>query len=61
MATNSITNESPEAWHVLICGLALDGDYFELGEGITIRRLPNALSVFDLAAAGAVGFREWAV
>jgi len=34
---------------------------FDLGESITIRRLITPLSVFDLAAVGAVGFREWAV
>jgi hypothetical protein len=51
----------PDAWHVLVCGLPLKGDTFDLGESLTIRRLVNPLSVFDLAALGAVGFREWAV
>ena len=51
----------PEAWHVLVCGLSLVGDSLDLGESLTIRRLVHPLSVFDLAAAGASGFREWAV
>jgi hypothetical protein len=53
--------KSPDAWHVLVCGLQLVGDSFDLGESIAIRRLIHPLSVFDLAAVGAVGFREWAV
>jgi hypothetical protein len=51
----------PEAWHVLVCGLPLLADSLDLGESLTVRRLVQPLSVFDLAAAGAVGFREWAV
>ena len=51
----------PDAWHVLVCGLPLVGDSLDLGESLTIRRLVHPLSVFDLAAVGAVGFREWAV
>lgn len=51
----------PDSWHVLIIGLPLTEDAFDLGAGLTIRRLLRALSTFDLAAAGAVGLREWAV
>jgi len=29
--------------------------------GLTLRRIPDKLTVFDLAAAGSVGFREWAL
>lgn len=61
MDSNLMSDEIDKAWHVLVCGLSLDQDSFDLGEGLIIQRLPNALSVFDLAAAGAVGFREWAV
>lgn len=50
-----------DAWHVLVCGLPLVGDSLDLGEALTVRRLIHPLSVFDLAAVGAVGFREWAV
>lgn len=32
-----------------------------MGPGVSIKRLDSNLSVFDLAAAGAVGFREWAM
>lgn len=55
------SESKPDAWHVLVCGLPLHGDSFDLGESLTIRRLVHPLSVFDLAAVGAVGFREWAV
>jgi hypothetical protein len=32
-----------------------------LAPGLTLVPLDSSLSVFDLAAAGAVGFREWAM
>lgn len=50
----------PEAWYVLVCGLPLAENSFDLGSSITLRRLLTPLSVFDLAAVGAVGFRQWA-
>jgi hypothetical protein len=49
-----------DAWHVLVCGLPLADDTFELGSSLSLQRLVTPLSVFDLAAAGAVGFRAWA-
>jgi Apea-like HEPN len=52
---------SLETWYVLVCGLPLAGDSFNLGSSLGLRRLLAPLSVFDLAAVGAVGFREWAV
>jgi hypothetical protein len=45
---------------VLVCGLPLANDSLDLGSSLVLRRLKSRLSVFDLAAAGAVGFREWA-
>jgi hypothetical protein len=50
----------PDTWNVLVCGLPLAGETFDLGSSLTLRRLQAPLTVFDLAAAGAVGFREWA-
>jgi len=50
----------PKALHVLVCDLPMSEDSLELGRHLSIRRLMNPLSVFDLAAVGAVGFREWA-
>lgn len=50
----------PETWYVLVCGLSLAADYFDLGSSLTLRRLVTPLSVFDLAGVGAAGFREWA-
>src|SRR5579871_6463630 len=51
----------PDVWNVLVCGLPLAEDSFDLGSSLTLRRIVAPLSVFDLAAAGAVGFREWAI
>lgn len=51
----------PPAWHVLVCGVELDAPTYQLTSTLRLVRLPTHLSVFDLAAAGAVGFREWAV
>jgi hypothetical protein len=48
-------------WYVLIAGLARPKDPLTLAPGLSLVPLESALSVFDLAAAGAVGFREWAV
>jgi hypothetical protein len=52
---------APDSWYVLVCGLPLATDKLDLGSSLEIRRLLRPLSVFDLAGAGAVGFREWAV
>jgi hypothetical protein len=49
-----------QSWNVLVCGLPLASDVFDLGSSLIIRRLHTSLSVFDLAACGAAGFREWA-
>lgn len=48
-------------WHVLIAGLSRPEAALALGPGLTLIPLESGLSVFDLAAAGAVGFREWAL
>jgi len=52
---------APENWYVLVCGLPLGADRLDFGSSLEIRRLVSPLSVFDLASAGAVGFREWAI
>jgi len=48
-------------WYILIWNLDFEGLSLKLGPGISIRRLDDDISVFDLAAAGAAGFREWAM
>ena len=54
-----------EAYHgnryVLIWNLEVEESLLKLGPGVYIRRLDGDISVFDLAAAGAAGFREWAM
>lgn len=55
----------PEArdgnWYVLIAGLSRPTSALTLAPGVSLRPLEQPLSVFDLASAGAVGFRSWAV
>jgi hypothetical protein len=46
-------------WYVLVCNLKIPTN-LPLAPGLTLRPLGAPLSIFDLAAAGAVGFREWA-
>jgi hypothetical protein len=53
--------EQPEAWYVLVCSLPLEFDTFTLGSHLTIQRIRNPLTIFDLASVGSVGFREWAI
>ena len=48
-------------WYILLWNLDVEGPFVQLGSGVSIRRLDCNLSVFDLAAAGAAGFREWAM
>ncbi|WP_337289054.1 hypothetical protein [Candidatus Methylomirabilis sp.] len=48
-------------WYVLMMGLARPETPLTLAPGLTLVPLDSPLSVFDLAAAGAVGFREWAI
>jgi hypothetical protein len=55
------TDSMPEHYFVLLAGLQLDSAELSLGPGLVLRRLEEPISVFDLAAAGATGFREWAV
>lgn len=48
-------------WFVLVAGLPRPTTTLTLAPGISLRPLEEPLSVFDLASAGAVGFRSWAV
>jgi Apea-like HEPN len=56
---------SPEGhdgnWYVLISGLPRPATALTLAPGVSLRPLEQPLSIFDLASAGAVGFRGWAV
>ncbi|MBN9398721.1 MAG: hypothetical protein J0I17_00960 ['Candidatus Kapabacteria' thiocyanatum] len=48
-------------WYVLVLGIESLGGPIILSDGLEIRPLASTLSVFDLANAGASGFKEWAV
>lgn len=48
-------------WYILVFGLPGIKSPLNLVSGITLRPINDSLSVFDLAAAGAVGFKEWAL
>jgi hypothetical protein len=63
-----VTEQEPEEadihqgnWYVLVMGLPRPEAPLTLAPGLTLVPLESPLSVFDLAAAGAVGFREWAM
>ena len=47
-------------WYVLAAGLPSPTKPLVLAPGLSVRPLSSKLTVFDLAAAGGVGFREWA-
>lgn len=47
-------------WYVLLAGLPRFETHLVLAPGLALRPLGASLSVFDLAAAGAVGFGGWA-
>lgn len=47
-------------WYILLAGLPRSQTSLVLAPGLGLRPLKSPLSVFDLAAAGAVGFRGWA-
>lgn len=48
-------------WYVLTVGLPPITCPLTLAPGVSLRPIGNPLSVFDLAAAGAVGFKGWSV
>jgi hypothetical protein len=48
-------------WHILVLNLPVKGDGFSLGSGLWIKPINEKLNVFNMAALGAIGFREWAV
>jgi len=63
-----VTEQEPEGtdthhgnWYVLVMGLPRPDAPLTLAPGLTLVPLESPLSVFDLAVAGAVGFREWAM
>lgn len=55
------TNPHEGNWYVLVAGLPRPEAPLALAPGLSLVPLESPLSAFDLAAAGAVGFREWAV
>lgn len=48
-------------WHVLVAGLRCVPNAVKLAPGVTLQPLSEPISVFDLAAAGAAGFKSWAL
>lgn len=51
---------TPKNWFVLLLGLSMGSEPLTFALALALRRLEAATSVFDLAAAGAAGFHEWA-
>jgi hypothetical protein len=58
MASDSAASDGN--WYVLLAGFDRFQSPLILAPGLSLRPLEFPLSVFDLAAAGAVGFRGWA-
>ncbi|MEX0682477.1 MAG: hypothetical protein WD904_14685 [Dehalococcoidia bacterium] len=58
--TNEVANDVGNNWYVLLHGLELSEPAYHIASGLTLCSLESPLTVFDLAAAGSVGFREWA-
>ena len=48
-------------WYILTVGLPAVSESLTLAPGVSLRPIGQPLTVFDLAAAGAVGFRAWSV
>lgn len=62
MSEQSPSPESHDGnWYILIAGLPRPATALTLAPGVSLRPLQEPLSVFDLASAGAAGFRGWAV
>jgi hypothetical protein len=62
MRTEEVKGEAHQGnWYVLVFGLSVGASPLPIASGLTLKALDVPLSVFDLAAAGSVGFREWAV
>lgn len=61
LPTTESVEESYGNWYILLWNLDVEEPSYQLGSGVSISRLGYNISVFDLAAAGAVGFREWAM
>jgi len=62
MSEQSPSREAHDGnWYVLIAGLSCPAAALTLVPGVSLRPLEQPLSVFDLASAGAAGFRGWAV
>lgn len=57
------TDDKPHQgnWYVLIAGLPKPSERIILASGLTLAPLDAELTVFDLAGAGAAGFREWSM
>lgn len=47
-------------WYVLLAGLPPPERSIPLAPGLSLRPMSEPLSIFDLAAVGSVGFKEWA-
>ncbi len=57
----SSTEKHSGNWYVLLAGLPRPDTALELAQGVVLCPLDAPFTVFDLAAVGASGFREWAV
>ncbi|PZR05816.1 MAG: hypothetical protein DI539_24775 [Flavobacterium psychrophilum] len=59
MNVNNMKIEDRESWFVLGNGLEMTSKKITFSPNLFLQQIENEISVFDLAAAGAKGFREW--
>jgi len=57
-----MTEEEHEGnWYILLHGIELESDVMQLAPGLSLVKLNEELTVFDLAAAGSVGMWGWSM
>lgn len=61
MSGQTKTSDDQGNWYILTVGLPAIAESLTLAPGVSLRPIATPLSVFDLAAAGAVGFAGWSV
>ena len=54
-----MTDKNIECWYVLGNGIEIESQEIEIRPNLRIKRINSEMSIFDLAAIGAKGFREW--
>ena len=54
-----MTDKNIECWYILGYGIEIESHEIEIRPNLRIKKINSEISIFDLAAIGAKGFREW--